>query len=360
LSSWYYAFLLGLTLPVVALAWTGNPIPHLRDRRRWLSAVLTVVVVLALCLPFLVPYLQLDSEGTTVVPLREAAFWAASFTDYLLPNPLHPLWGEAVSRVMWPLPTPMITEFVISIGWVTLLLAMIGARRTRGRSWRCLKWMMIAAFVLSLGPYLTISRLPLEIPLPDLLLREIVPFADSVRSWGRFSVLVQLGACVLMAAGLASLLRAHSAGRQAAGCGLALGLILFGAWQGPQPLTEIRPRPVDEWLAVQPDRDPIMEFPLAEALSGPGMWYTTVHGRPVTFGYGTYLPLLYRQRHPAMTTFPGDAALDQLAAWSVRYVLVSEWALSYDHSFTMAQVDAQPRLRRLIALDGVVVYELLR
>ena len=360
LSSWYYAFLLGLALPVVALARAGNLVPHLRDPRRWLSAVLAVVVVLTLCLPFLVPYLQLDSRGATVVPLREAAFWAASFTDYLMPNPLHPLWGEAISRVMWPLPTPMMTEFVISIGWVTLLLALIGARRTHGPSWRSLKWMMIAAFVLSLGPYLTISRLPLDIPLPDLLLREIVPFADSVRSWGRFSVLVQLGACVLTAAGLASLLRTQSARRQVGYGVLALGLILFGAWQGPQPLSEMRPRPVDTWLAAQPDRDPIMEFPLAEALSGPAMWYTTVHGHPVTFGYGTYLPLLYRQRHPALTTFPGDGALDQLAAWGVRYVLVSQWALSYDYSFTMAQVDAQLRLRRLISRDGVVVYELLR
>ncbi|MFN8450281.1 MAG: hypothetical protein U0521_17265 [Anaerolineae bacterium] len=61
--------------------------------------------------------------------------------------------------------------------------------------------MIIVAFVLSLGPYLYLSRLSLNIPLPDLLLRQILPGADSIRSWGRFSLIVTLGVCLLAGAG---------------------------------------------------------------------------------------------------------------------------------------------------------------
>ncbi|MBW4439430.1 MAG: hypothetical protein KME04_19990 [Pleurocapsa minor GSE-CHR-MK-17-07R] len=358
LSSWYFAFMLGLLLPVYTLALQGNLLPLLRNRRTWLGIAVSGMIVVGLCGPFLLPYLQLDTEGATIVPLSDATFWAASFTDYLMPNPLHPLWGRAVQGVMWPFPTPMLTEFVISIGWVTLILGLAALKSAAGRQWRALKWLAAAAFVLSLGPVLTLSRLPLGLPLPAAFLREVMPFADSVRSWGRFSIFVMLAFALLAAAGLMVVTLRWPATRRRAAAVIALGLMLFGAWQGPLTLSEIRPRPVDLWLAQQPETSPIMEYPLGEALSGPAMYYTSIHGRPVTFGYGTYLPLLYRQRHPALTTFPADAALDQLAAWGVETILVSEWALSYDNSFTLAQVAAQPRLSLVTRLDEVAVYAL--
>jgi hypothetical protein len=101
-----------------------------------------------------------------------------------------------------------------------------------------------------------------------------------------------------------------------------------------------------------------MEYPLSAALSGPAMLYTRYHQKPVVFGYGTYLPLLYRQRHPALLSFPDDPALDQLTEWVVRYVLITIPTLSDDQSFTIAQVSAQPRLRHVITLADVAVYEL--
>ena len=122
--------------------------------------------------------------------------------------------------------------------------------------------------------------------------------------------------------------------------------------------SQTRPPDASEQRAAQqPDDAPIMEFPLSAALSGPGMYYTRFHGKPVTYGYGTYLPFLYPQRHPALLTFPSDEALDQLAEWGVHYVLVTTSTLEYEN-FTMADVDAQPRLRHIITLGDVAVYEL--
>lgn len=361
LSSWYFAFLLAVGLPVYLLASGVNLRALLTDRRSWAALGIVVVIVGATNLPFLIPYLRLSSSGATFVPLADAAFWAASPTDYLLPNPLNPLWGKAVSRVIWPFPSPMITEFVISLGVLTTVLALYGSRVTKGKQWRALKWLIAVAFVLSLGPYLYFSRLSLNIPLPDLLLRQLLPVAASIRSWGRFSLWVMLGVSLL--AGAALLLALYHAERPALRrarlglAGLALALMLFEAWIGPVHTVPVEPRPVDLWLAQQPDDAPIMEFPLSAALSGPGMYYTRFHGKPVTYGYGTYLPLLYRQEHPELLTFPSDQALDLLQTWGVHYVLVTTDTLAYEN-FTLADVAAQPRLQPVITLDDVNVYRL--
>ena len=117
----------------------------------------------------------------------------------------------------------------------------------------------------------------------------------------------------------------------------------------------VKPRPVDVWLSEQPDA-PLMEFPVSMALSGPSMYSTRTHGKPIPYGYGTYLPLVYRQKYPALLTFPADAALDQLAEWRVRYVLVDVDRISPIDGFTLADVQAQPRLRYVTTLDQVAVY----
>jgi hypothetical protein len=350
--------MLALLLPVYALFRVSSIHSLLAERRTYSSVSAVAVTVTLLCLPFLFPYLQLNSEGATTVPLSDAAFWAASPVDYLMPNAAHPLWGAAVRSILWPFPTQMMTEFMISIGWITLALSLLAWRQAKGRQWRALKMMIAAAFIISLGPILTFSRLSLGIPLPGMLLREGLPFADSIRSWGRFSVFVMFGSSLLAAAGILigfrSLQKRVRYGLSAA----ALALMLFEACVGPFPQVRIEPRPVDIWLAQQASDAPIMEYPLSAALSGPAMLYTRYHQKPVVFGYGTYLPLLYRQRHPALLSFPDDPALDQLTEWGVRYVLITIPTLSDDQSFTIAQVSAQPRLRHIITLADVAVYEL--
>jgi hypothetical protein len=356
LSSWYFALMLMLILPVYALVRCGWRL--LLDWRTYRAGGLVAVIVAVLCLPFLLPYLSLNAGGAVAVPIEDASFWAASPTDYLIPNALHPLWGSLFQPLAWPFSPEVVAEFIIPVGWVTLLLALFASRQTRSSRWRALKWAMGIAFILSLGPYLYLSRLPLNIPLPTLLLRQVLPFAAGLRTWGRFSIIVMIGFSLLAAVGLMLAMERRSPRIRLGVGAFAVMLMLFGSWTGPMALTPVAPRAVDRWLAEQPDTHPVMEYPLSIALSGPSMLYTRYHGKPIVFGYGTYLPLFYRQRHPDLLTFPGDPALDQLAAWGVHFILVTPYTL-VNESYSLADIDAQQRLRRVTAVEDIVVYELI-
>ncbi len=362
LSSWYYGLMLAMLLPVYVLARGREVWAWRADRRTWGGAALAAGLALALCAPFLRPYLELARDGEAAVPLREASFWAASPLDYLMPNPRHPLWGEAVQAIMWPVPGhEMPAEFVNSLGWITLVFGLWSWRQVHGPRWRGLKWIVIAAFILSLGPHLHLGRVSLGIPLPALALRDLLPAADGVRSWGRFAVFVMLGFSVLAGAGLLLWLRDKPSRDRRVWGAAALIAALAAAWIGPARLVRVEPRPVDRWLAAQPDGAAIMQYPLDEALSGPAMLYTRYHGKPVVFGYGTYLPLLFRERHPELAEFPMNTALDRLAEWGVRYILITVPALERapdGERFTLADVEAQPRLRYITTLGNEAVYEL--
>jgi hypothetical protein len=138
----------------------------------------------------------------------------------------------------------------------------------------------------------------------------------------------------------------------------ALLLMLFEAWSGGLGLVPAEPRPVDLWLADQSDPAPIMEFPLSTALSGPSLFYTRYHGKPITYGYGTFFEFSYREAHPELAAFPADAALNTLEAWGVHYILVTTSAYAYDTSFSPSELAQQPRLELVTTLADVEVYSL--
>lgn len=358
LSTWYYGLMLAIILPIYLVAWRPGLRGLLADRRSWLAAGVGAAMVGLMCLPFAIPYLQLHQQDPTLfnVPADQASFWSASPLDYLLPNLYQPLWGAAVRRLAWPLPGDPPAEFgAASIGLVGLAMAVWGMRRVSGPQWRGLGWMAGVGLVLSFGPELHLGRLPLGLPMPVAALR-LLPVMGSLRTWGRFSLCVELAVSLFAAAGLLNVLTSQrSAWSRLMVATVVIGACLFEFFDGPLPLTLPGPRPVDTWLAAQPGDFAIMQYPIIEALSGDQMWYTRYHGKKIVFGYGTYLPFVYTKRHPALLTFPAGPALDQLAAWGVRYVVVDSQA-TYDPS--VGKVSGQPRLRHVITLDGQAVYEI--
>lgn len=195
-----------------------------------------------------------------------------------------------------------------------------------------------------------------------------------MRSWGRFAIVATLGLSVLAGLGLDSwyrraVLNGRISSRAARrklwlATSVCAALVLFEFWTGPQQLVRVEPRPVDAWLAQQPGSFAIMQYPISTALKGDQMLYTRYQGKRVVFGYGTYLPILFRQRHPELAGFPDDASLDQLSGREVRYVSLDLRAIPAAGqkvvddigSDVLTEIARQPRLELVGTFDRIQVY----
>jgi hypothetical protein len=327
------------------------------------------------------------------------------------------LWGEFVQRTLTPFGNNMPYEFILNWGFVSSLLAFSGWRRGRKgvkRGW--VLWIGVST-ILSLGPVLklfgVVVTLPLPevmggrlqsvfdwiglqsfareffpyqsatrgaIPLPALFLRWFFPGMDGLRSWGRFALFGAFGVAVLAGEGLiAGIDRATQKNRNQkdtpegtifgpnliAAIWLLLfgGLTLFEFYTGPQPLITPGPRSVDQWLAGLDERSTIIQLPVSVALSGPQMYYSMFNNQRLASGYGTYFPIIFEERYPALADFPSDEAIDLLEAWGegsgkqggIDYILIDELdVLAGDPLWRL--IEGQPRLRHVVTADSVRVY----
>ena len=417
LSSWYYGMILTIMGVIYLLVRVSSRRAFLKMRTTWIGLGVFTATVVLLVGPFTWPYLSVAQSGAARIPLEMADFWSASLLDFFLPNVRHPLWGEALQTFLPTAADGPLYEFILGLGLTTGFLALYGWRWAAAPAVRGLRWVVVASLVLSMGmtlhltvglpiaipvpesvaaafnslanwlseqasllhePFSLARQSSVPVPLPGLLLRWFVPGMGSMRSWGRFAVAASLGLAVLAGLGLDSwyrreLLKDGATSRHARrGLWLAAmvfaALVLFEFWTGPQPLVRVEPRPVDEWLAEQPGQFAIMQYPIHTALSGDQMLYTRYHGKRVVFGYGTYLPILFAQRHPELAGFPDSASLDRLSDWTVRYVLVDLSAippagqnLSGDIGpDLLAEIASQPRLELTGTFDTIQVYRLQR
>jgi hypothetical protein len=403
LSSWYYGVMLVLLVPVYLATrlWrTGRR----EDWGAWLrGAALFAGVSAILVVPFLLPYRAVQRAGEAAVPLEQAAFWSGGLDDYLVPNPRHVLWGDWVQRHLTPFDGQLPYEFLLGWGWIPSLLALYAWRRKSGGLHRGWSWLIGVAFVLSLGPVLTLFRrviaLPapdgwaaiwngaldwlghhslagepfalaaegrITLPLPALLLRWIVPGLAGMRSWGRFAILATLGIAVTAGAGTAVFLREEVEPRPTrrprlrrwAATGLLAGLVFFEFYTGPQELIATGPRPVDVWLSELGEQVTLIQLPVDRALSGPQMYYTMLHGQRIASGYGTYFPILFEEWYPELRDFPADESIDLLAGWGgegIDLVLIGEEDVPAGDPLWEA-IAGQDRLELVHEVGGIKVY----
>ncbi|TET84290.1 MAG: hypothetical protein E3J37_04025 [Anaerolineales bacterium] len=410
LSAWaslYYAAGIMLLAPVYALIRMQPIRAYLKNRRIWIGLSTIVIIILLGLVPLVLPYLELRQEVNLQIPLDDVDFWSASLSDYLLPPGLHPIWGKLVREKLLSIPEeyPQISlEFVLGVGWVGLLFAIYGWRRSRHPARAASIWLLAAALVLSFGPRLHLGRHPLVItapkqivntfhhvlniigawlpsnegyqllqaegitvPLPALFLRWIMPFLGGMRAWNRFAVFVSLALSYLAGLGFSAWISDEIAAPNVQGSRrltrvrwagvIVLTFAIFELWPGKIPLQPVEPRPVDYWLAEQPGQFTIMELPLTSALSAPQMLYTRFHGKRIAFAYGTYFPYWYREQYPELKECPEKACINRLQEWDVNYLLLNKEALPPGSRLEVI-LDRSEALIRYIMLDDVVVYEL--
>jgi len=406
LAAWasiYYAFGLLILGPLYLFVRLATVQSHVIDRRTIGHMAILLLLVLAITIPLALPYLTLRASVNLTIPLQDTDYWSASPTDYILPPGLNPLWGTWVMKNVLGVPAayPQIAlEFVLGSGYVALLFAAYGAFKSQAREKSAVAAMTAAAFILSLGTTLHVARHPvvlpappavvdgfnhlmetigawlpahesyaplaargLTIPLPALFLRWVIPTLTGMRAWNRFAAFTSLGLSLLSGLGFALWISAEVKPRNShLKTGLAtfavVALALFELWPGPIPLQPIGPRPVDLWLAAQPEQGSLMELPLTSALSAPQMLYTRYHGKPISFAYGTFLPYWYRQQYPELERCPESQCLARLRSWGVSFILLNLSDPSGGPSLE-AQLDRSPGLEHVTTVGDYLVYRLL-
>lgn len=393
LSSWYYGYIGMLLLMTYLLArtrpWRKTALAPVVLK----GAVLFVAIAAALTLPSAIPliHLYLQGQGVGWTQLAYVDLFSASLTDFLLPNPANTLWGSW----LLPLTGQNFHENLLSLGVVPLLLSAACLRRERSLVTIALAITGIVALVLSLGPTLHITADRVYLPAPDWLARQFsrlgyilagrlaphplgfddlmvdraifvplpsflvmlfLPFSEVMRGWSRFAVGAIFAVSVLAGIGLNSLSRAEKKTRATSTRTLisrsrvlnvvALGAVLIEFASFPLPFGISTPidQPAVKWLAQQPGDFAVIEYPIGKTFAGPPLYYARLHGKKIAYGYSTFTPRAYLANVETLNRFPETDAIDLLASWNVRYVLVSVKAYGNEWPDTEKNIENQPRL----------------
>jgi hypothetical protein len=398
LSSWYYAPMFGLFAALYVL-WRARPWrERLFKRRMGLLLAVAALVALVLMLPSIVPTVQQWSQRGMAFSLREVDVFSASLGDWFVPNALHPLWGQRFAS--YYASSEDVPEHIISLSWVAMLLTGVALwpsqRRRPSSAWAVL---FMVAVILALGTTLHVNgqrvylaapawlergftavigwlanrlalhRMPsyyelrvpgaVYVPLPTLVFYLFLPFFDSMRVWSRFGLVAAFAVAVLGGLGAARLLSAV----RRSGARVCLGALLVAAVvvelaSAPFALgwSEVRAQPVDVWLKQQTSPGAVAVFPLWKAEHGAALYASTVHGKPVVYGYGAFFPISYRQVRPVLWEFPTAESIALLQDWGVRWVLVGAESYGAEWPAVQQRLEQADALRLVATFDEEPAY----
>jgi hypothetical protein len=332
LSSFYYGILLALAVVVLGI---GFWIPDRSTSRHLLLAVCCLTLII---LPFALPYFQVQRELGFERSLADSEPFSASLRQYLMVPPGSVLHGRWLPSDGAPVAGGYPVDALFP-GIITLALALWGL--IRGRS--ALRWfflfLLLASFLLSLGPRLYLAPgqpAGLDFELPYAWLYAAVPGFKALRAPVRFDALVMLSLAALSGYGVASLgskefVVSSTKGRQASllvvPSILLLAVLELLVWPAaradPVPVGSQVP-PVYGWLAQQPPA-PVLELPMAFAPGGPQLEYqylSTYHWHPTPDGYSGFIPPKHGQIVYEIERFPSERSVSLLQALGVRHVVV--------------------------------------
>jgi hypothetical protein len=410
LSAWYYAYMFALAGAAYVLL-RGRPWRQHLWQRGFAQRVLVFgAICLLLVGPVAVPVTQLWKEGNRPQSLRYLDQFSASPVDFVYPNVMQPLWGAQLLTHY-----PQKLEQMLFLGWVPLGLAAFALWHERGLTWRAFVWLSVIFVLLSLGTTLHWLNSPLYIavpgwlervftlgmglltkrlalypissyslrvenavyvPLPTLLLYLFLPFFSAMRVWARFGLIAALGVSVLAGRGMERLLNnsaehpvpakdgvgwppgARVSKAQLVTVLLCAAVILeFASFPYALGWSKVQARPVDGWLASQQGDFAVMEFPVSAALSGRSLYAMRIHGKSITFGYGTFFPWAFERQRATLESFPSGDSIVLLKKWDVRYVLVR--SRSYGEAWQGIERDLMTvsGLRHVVTLDDEPIYE---
>ncbi|HEX5501538.1 MAG TPA: hypothetical protein VFW96_02880, partial [Thermomicrobiales bacterium] len=319
----YYYFFYCVLAGGLLLAWhwwhTGRG-RHYLDRARLAALAVFAVAAAALTGPLPAALFLLNRRD----PLGGEHPAAAFSLDLLAPAIPGGHWRFAsLTAGYWSRLPGNIHESSVQVGVsVLLLLALIWARRRDVAAPTLHYWYLVgAAFgLLALGPVLHVAGR--AVPATDGLM----PYALLARAFPplrlagmpvRMVVLVQLGAAMICALGLPALWRAGPRWRALTALLLALAVVEYL----PAPLPESHPAP-PPYLAVlqaRPDHLAVLDTATDQYRA---LYYQTLHGRPLAFGYVSRLPASVAARDAALMDLVRARRYDALARAGFGYLIL--------------------------------------
>lgn len=332
LASFYSALFSAVACGVYALGWLvwKRRLP----RTAILGGTVAALAVAIVILPLSLPYFQVQRALGAGWTLEQNEQFSASLQSYAYAPDETPLWGP-LTRPLRYVYGPCCPPDTLFPGVTLLVLAGVAVWKGGGRRglWLAL---LVVAFVLSLGPTLTVrAGEPTGVPLPYRWLWETVPGFNAIRAPVRWAVLVMLALSVLAASGLAWL-------RWRWAAPLALALVLAEFAVAPLRLV-VAPEPPESlsWLAEQPSTG-ILELPLVAERPQPpvppdqprrawetsrlleAQFFSTEHWHTTPDGYSGYVPARHGDFAREMQGFPSPRAVVLLQGLGVRYVIIHE------------------------------------
>jgi hypothetical protein len=345
---------------LLRLWWLKRDLSSVTLLRPAAAAALALFVVV---IPVALPSIGLLSSGTFSHSAKAADEHSAAPVDYVIPNPLHPVWGQPFMSAH---AQQNVIESSLYLGVVVGAIAVAGwwwgrksheadsgeARSKRG-VWIAWLIVLLVSFVLSLGLYLHDTNGQVQLtgggafPLPGLVLFDFLPLYSSMRAYARFGVIAMLASAALMGLGWRGISARWP--RHSAGLGLVAALLLLvDFWTGPYSwgTSKVAQGPTAAFLASAP-AGTVIELPLTAALTGPSLYDEVYLNKPIAYGYDTFEPPKWSEARQVLVDFPSEASMTLLKAWDVRYVVVSGNAFGADWPGTLEYLKSLPGLRWL-------------
>lgn len=328
-------------------AWTGRRAFWRRETIMALAVMagVSVALIALLIAPMLIDLAQ--GRPVRFTPGTDVVGFSPDALGFFVPSSDHPLIAGTPLREPIVRLVPYQYEHLTYVGWITLLLAIVGAWTGRAGDGRVWTRLAIGAAIFALGPVLKlggdfaqviIAGEPYRIVLPYALIGDL-PFIEWSRTPGRLSVTLMLALSVLAALGVKRLRQLpHFAWTMGP---LTVIILIESIVRWPFPTTPASaPSPLLA-LRTQADARAAVQVPLTHYVDNQRLlFWQTVHQHPMTGGR-VYRDLpeaaLRAQFYRALVMESGTLTREQ--RWAALDAVNIGWII-YD-----AQADAGGELR---------------
>ena len=314
-------------------------------------------------LPYLSVWLTDGFQKTKIEVLRGGS---AGLFEFFIPAYLHPLWGGLVlgtnPNLNWP-------EYTFYIGVVAIMLALLAIswRNSRYRS-QIIVWLatLLFAFVMALGTDVhLLSGKPLmaenPIWLPAYYFSQL-PLVGIMRAWLRYSIVVSFFVALLAGIGIARL--ESPAGLRPFWKLLILALVVLDFMPGRMDSIEVKPRPIDQWIAAQPGDFSLAFIPNTASNNYLSEYASLRHEKKLPGYLRIPTPKVYSRFDHLLEEFPEPASLFALRRLGLRYIILESAYFDGNEHPSRQSIEsalaATPRLSKVAVIDEFIIYEFQR